>query len=66
MKKRILVAAKRAYGTRQASTPRQQGMHWELPGDGQGPTGTYISLFESELFPGDSGGSGLPRLNQRA
>lgn len=65
MKKRILVAEKRACGTRQASTPRQQGMHWELPGPGQFPMGTYISLSESELFPGDSG-PGLPRPNQRA
>lgn len=54
MKKRVLVAEKRACGARQASTPRQQGMHWELPGTGQGPQATYISLSESDLFPGDS------------
>lgn len=64
MKKRMLVAEKRACGARQASTPRQQGMYREWPGAGQGPT--YISLFEGELFPGDSGGPGLPRLNQGA
>ena len=54
MKKRILVAEKRACGARQASTPRQQSMHWELPGTRQGPLATYISLSESDLFPGDS------------
>lgn len=53
MKKRILVAEKRACGARQA-TPRQQGMHWKLSGTGQGPLGTHISLSESDLFPGDS------------
>lgn len=56
MKKRILVAETRACGAMQASTQRQQGTQWRMVAAGHGPAGTYVSLSETELFPGDSGG----------
>jgi hypothetical protein len=62
MKKRILVADKRACGATRASVPRQQGIHWEAPGAGHAQVGTYVPLSEGELFPGDSGGLAWPGL----